>query len=119
MQAERVRTWKNLRFRSQSEIRIAQALDRAGALFLPNCMARLGQSSQSQNREADFLVCTNGKWGTLEVDGDPFQPTVQDRERDRLFRTDGVRVGEHFDANRCYQKPNEVVQGFLRILSSS
>lgn len=37
--AEKVRLWQNLRFRSQSEIRIAQALDKTGAVFFPNCMA--------------------------------------------------------------------------------
>lgn len=114
--------WRNLRFRSQSEIRIAQALDEAGVFFLPNCMGRLGQPTQRKNREADFLICQNAKWGILEVDGEPFHPpsrTVQDHERDRLFRAHGVRVIEHFDANRCYQQPSEVVQEFLKILASS
>lgn len=31
--------WRNLRFRSESEKRIAQVLDEAGVLFLPNCLA--------------------------------------------------------------------------------
>ena len=64
----------NLRFRSRSEVQIATALDRAGVLFLPNCIARLGTLDNRQNREADFLVCYNGKWGILEVDGEPFHP---------------------------------------------
>jgi hypothetical protein len=34
-----VLTWNNLRFRSQTEIRIAQELDRRRVLFLPNCLA--------------------------------------------------------------------------------
>jgi hypothetical protein len=33
--------WKNLRFRSESEKKIAEALDRANVLFLPNCLARM------------------------------------------------------------------------------
>jgi len=53
--------WKNLRFRSQSETRIAQALERVGVLFLPNCLARLGAESGRSNKEADFLVCLDGK----------------------------------------------------------
>jgi hypothetical protein len=80
-EAARARVWMNLRFRSQSEIRIAQALDEAGAFFLPNCMGRLGQPTQRINREADFLICQDAKWGILEVDGEPFHPpsrTVQD-----------------------------------------
>ncbi len=122
VQATRARVWMNLLFRSQSEIRIAQALDRAGVFFVPNCMGRVGQPAQRMNREADFLICQNAKWGILEVDGEPFHPpsrTVQDHERDRLFRTHGVRVVEHFDANRCYQNPDEVVQEFLNILANS
>jgi hypothetical protein len=44
-------TWHNLRFRSQTEIRIAEALervDRSPLLFLPNCMARLGDQKGSR-----------------------------------------------------------------------
>ena len=37
----RLRTWNNLNFRSMSEVRIAEALDRAKVLFVPNCRARL------------------------------------------------------------------------------
>lgn len=69
-----VKIWNNLRFRSQSEVKIAQALDRAGVLFIPNCKARLGLAGNRQNREADFLMCYDGKWGILEVDGEPFHP---------------------------------------------
>jgi hypothetical protein len=57
---EAPKNWRNLRFRSESEVRIAQPLDRAGVLFLPNCMARLGVESDRKNREADFLVCAAG-----------------------------------------------------------
>jgi hypothetical protein len=112
-------TWKNLRFRSQSEVRIAQALERAGALFLPNCMAHLQGLDGPENKEADFLVCHNGKWGILEVDGEPFHPpkrTAQDHERDRLFRAHGIRVVEHFTATDCYNEPGSVVGRFLEIL---
>ena len=94
---KRILTWNNLGFRSASEIKIAQALDRAGVLFLPNCMARLGLAENRQNREPDFLVCHNGKWGILEVDGGPYHPssrTVEDHERDRLFKGSSLfRVG--------------------------
>jgi hypothetical protein len=59
----KVRTWNNLRFRSMSEVRLANALDRAGVLFLPNCRGRLNTQYGRENREADFLVCCEGKWG--------------------------------------------------------
>ena len=115
----RILNWNNLGFRSASEIKIAQALDKAGALFLPNCKARLGSGENRQNREPDFLVCHNGKWGILEVDGEPFHPltrTAQDHERDRLFKIHGITVAEHYDANKCFNNPDEVVKNFLLIL---
>ena len=115
-------TWSNLRFRSKSEIMIARALDRAGVLFLPNCLMRLSTATGRQNREADFLICKGGKWGILEVDGEPFHPpsrAAEDHERDRLFRSYGIRVVEHFDASRCYNQPDEVVGRFLEILERS
>ncbi len=116
------RIWNNLRFRSQSEVRIAQALDRADTLFFPNCMARLGLSVGRRNREADFLVCYKGKWGILEVDGEPFHPpsrTTADHERDRLFKAHGIVVIEHFDASECFETPDGVVRKFLEILGNA
>jgi very-short-patch-repair endonuclease len=113
--------WQNLNFRSESEVQIARALDREHVWFIPNCKARLGHGNR-QNREADFLICHEGKWGILEVDGEPFHPpsrTVDDHERDRLFRTHGIRVVEHFDASECYQRPEQVVRAFLEILRKS
>ena len=112
-------TWNNLKFRSVSERRIAEALDAAGVLFFPNCVARLGENSVRRNREPDFLVCHSHKWGILEVDGEPFHPpsrTTQDHERDRLFRSYGIRVVEHYDASRCYQDPAGVVKEFLELM---
>src|SRR5260370_14839528 len=41
--------WKNLRFRSESEKKIAEALDRANVLFLPNCLARLNTPEERKN----------------------------------------------------------------------
>jgi hypothetical protein len=113
-----VLTWKGLRFRSQTEIRIAEALERAQVLFLLNCMARVG-FSQRQNREADFLVCHKGKWGILEVDSPSTRPptrTVEDHERDRLFKVHGIRVVEHFDASECWEDADGVVKRFLYLL---
>jgi hypothetical protein len=118
-QGKALRIWKNLYFRSQSEIRIAEALDRASVMFFPNCRGRLGLLASRENKEADFLVCHSGKWGILEVDGEPFHPptlTAQDHARDRAFREHGIRLVEHFDATECYEKAGEVVARFLRLL---
>lgn len=114
-----IHTWKNLRFRSVSEVRMAQALERAGVLFLPNCLARLGSPQGRCNKEADFLICDGGRWGILEVDGEPFHPpsrTVEDHERDRLFQSYGILVVEHFDASECFENADGVVRKFLEIL---
>ena len=114
--------WKNLSFRSKSEIRVAQALDNAGVLFMPNCLARLSSSEGRRNREADFLICCDGKWGILEVDGEPFHPpsrTVHDHERDRLFKGHGIHVVEHFDSGECFEHPEDVVRSFLDLLRRS
>ena len=112
-------TWKSLRFRSKSEVRIADALDQANVLFFANCLSRLGLSGERVTREADFLVCEDGKWGVLEVDGEPFHPpsrTAQDHARDRLFRDYGIRLVEHFNATECYNAPDQVVARFLGLL---
>jgi hypothetical protein len=111
-------TWNNLRFRSQTEIRIAQELDRRRVLFLPNCLARLGLRER-QNREADFLICAEGKWGILEVDGDLAHPptrTADDHERDRLFQAHGILLAQHFAASECWQNADRVVTKFLALL---
>ncbi len=114
--------WMNLRFRSVSEMTIAEALDRTGVMFLPNCKARLNAGGKRKNREADFLVCLDGKWGILEVDGEPWHPetrTVEDHERDRIFMGHGIRVVQHFDGERCRLKADEVVREFLDLLRRS
>lgn len=113
--------WNHLRFRTVGEVRIAQALDAAGVLFLPNCRARLGDDGKRENREPDFLVCHKGKWGMLEIDGRSHTPTraVEDHDRDRLFKLHGVRVVEHFDDAECFENAPGVVARFLRILDNS
>lgn len=114
-------TWKNLRFRSKTEMKIAQALDRAGVMFWPNCIGRLGLGEELRaNREGDFLVCDRGRFGILEVDGEVFHPpsrAAQDHDRSRAFKQHGVRVVEHYDAGRCWGDPDGVVAEFLSLLS--
>jgi hypothetical protein len=108
--------WGNMRFRSQSEARIAKALDTVGVLFLPNCLARLNNSMGRGTKEADFLVCANGKWGILEVDG-PYHPrAADDHERDRLFQQHGIKVTQRFTSDERYSNAPAVVQKFLALL---
>ena len=113
-----IHTWENLRFRSKTEIKIAEALDRTGVLFVPNSLARLTTPKGRENKEADFLICYNGKWGVLEVDG-PFHTAerrVEEQERERVFKKNGIKVVERFDSERCYNNPDEVVQEFFKMI---
>lgn len=114
----KIHTWERLRFRSKTEIKIAEALDRTGVLFVPNSLARLNTPKGRENKEADFLICYNGKWGVLEVDG-PFHTAerrVEEQERERIFKKNGIKVVERFDAERCYNNPDEVVQEFFKMI---
>ncbi|MEH1953643.1 pentapeptide repeat-containing protein [Nostoc sp.] len=114
----RLYTWEGLRYRSKSEIEIAKALDRAGVLFIPNSLARLNSPEGRRNLEPDFIVCHQGKWGILEVDGPWHTPSrrVEEQERERLFRFHGIRVVERFDSKKCEKQPNEVVKEFLQMI---
>jgi uncharacterized protein YjbI with pentapeptide repeats len=113
-----IHTWENLRFRSKTEIKIAEALDRTGVLFVPNSLARLNTAKGRENKEADFLICYNGKWGVLEVDGPHHtaERRVEEQERERIFKKNGIKVVERFDAQRCYNNPDEVVQEFFKMI---
>ena len=110
--------WNGLQFQSKTEVKIAEALSRASVLFFPLAAAVAGRSK----REPDFLVCAEGKWGILEVQGDEFHPhetAAQEHERGRWFRGYGVRVFEIYDAKRCYANPDDVVSEFLKLLRAS
>jgi hypothetical protein len=110
--------WQNLYFSSVSEVKIAQALDRVGVLFFPNCRGRLTTKQGRRNRECDFLVCNDGIWGILEVDGAPYHPpcrAAEDHKRDGFFLDHGVWV-HRFDSNECFKYPDDVVQRFLQRL---
>ena len=112
--------WQNLRYRSQPEVRIAQELDKKKVFFFPNCRGRLNQDAKRGNREPDFLICHNGKWGILEVDGESTHPSAAaDHTRDREFKSHGVRVIEHFTWLECVDGSQAVVRQFLEILNKS
>ena len=113
--------WQNLSFSSVSEVKIAQALDRIGVLFFPNCRGRLTTTEGRRNRECDFLICYEGIWGILEVDGEPFHPAsraAEDHKRDGFFLDHCVWV-HRFDADECFKYPDNVVRRFLERLKRS
>jgi len=117
--AETLHFWQGFRFRSATEIKIAESLDRAGVLFFPLLKARVALEQGHRNVEPDFVVCHEGRWGILEVDGEPFHPPQRsaiEHERDRLFRRHGVVCVERFDANKCYNHPDKTVEEFLLLM---
>lgn len=112
------KTYEGLRFRSESEVRIAQALDRAGVMYVPNCRSRIGSVARRRNIEADFLVMADGKWGVLEVDGEQWHDGLasRDHERDRPFHHHGAHKVQRFSAGECFENPDGVVMQFLVLL---
>jgi hypothetical protein len=109
--------WNNLNFRSKAEKLMAEALDRAGVMYLPDCMARLGPADYRHNMEPDFLICCEGKWGILEVDSNVYhQQPERDHEKGRQYKQQGIKVFERYSYSRCLEKPDETVQDFLRLL---
>jgi len=109
-----------LRFRSRSEIRVYDELKKRDVLFFPNATAVLG--GRGIKREPDFLVCQQGRWGILEVMGEPYHTprnAVRDHDRARLFQDYRIFLIQFYDAGRCYNEPASVVDDFLRRLSAT
>lgn len=112
--------WQGFKFRSATEIRIAEALDRAGVLFFPLPKGRVAPAEHRRmNVEPDFVICDEGRWGMLEVDGEPFHPPQRsaiEHDRDRIFKRQGVGFVERFDAKRCYEQPDKVIEEFRLLM---
>jgi very-short-patch-repair endonuclease len=103
--------WHGLVLRSYSEVKIAKELDLTSAMFLAGSKIRLKTESHRQTREVDFLVCYEGRWGVLEVDG-PHHNSDADQWRDARFMEHGLFV-RRFPADLCYREPRKVVRQFL------
>ena len=123
IEAKAPRIWNNLRFRSESEVRVARALDQANVMFLPNCRARIGLQGNRQNREADFLVRHNGKLGILR--GGRRALFIRLPEPRKIMSEIGSSScmeflwSKHFDAGECFENPAGVVARFLNILKKA
>ncbi len=94
-------TYNGLKYASQSEIRIAQELERQKVLFFPLAVgvrAETGKNYQDQ-REIDFLICDNGKWGIIEVSYHPYR-FEKDSEKDIWFKKSGILCIHHYTAER-------------------
>ncbi len=112
--------WQAMRFRSQAEIKVAQALESRGLLYSPNCLIRLGNYHKSF--EVDFLVCCPTRWGyrtvILEVDGYWHLPQkrAKEHERERMFERSGMRV-HRFEASLCELDPHAVVSELIDLIN--
>jgi hypothetical protein len=111
-------TYNEMRFASKSEIRIAQELEARGVLFFPLALAVRAETGilYKDHREVDFLVCEDGTWGILEVSYHPNR-FEKDAEKDAWWKKSGILCVEHYTAERCYNRPSEVIDEFLEILA--
>jgi very-short-patch-repair endonuclease len=122
------REWGGMYFRSESEIKIAEKLDKAGVLFFANARGRISgegsprsQTQMTGRIEVDFLVFCRGKFMILEVDGQHHQngeQTLRDYRRDRILLREGIPT-VRFTAEECFNYSTEVVSEFLKIFNSS
>jgi uncharacterized protein YjbI with pentapeptide repeats len=107
--------WNGFCFHCDAQVKIAETLDRTSTLFIPNTQLRLTTPAGRQNHKAQFLVFHQGKLGILEVDGP--EDAAQDEAVDILAINSGICLVKHYDATRCSEQPDLVVQEFLEILS--
>lgn len=111
--------WKHLSFRSPHEVAIAETLDALGVMFFPNTAVRLTIGDCRVTKEVDFLICKDGRWGILEVDGQQHLETVEeDRTRDDAFNDHGVWFIRRYAASICKEKPVFVAKDFVRRLDA-
>lgn len=110
--------YNEMKFASQSEIRIAQEFEKRGVLFFPLPLAVRKETGKTflDHRECDFLVCDNGVWGILEVSYHPDR-FEKDAEKDTWFKKSGILCVQHYSAERCYNHSSAVVDEFQEILS--
>ncbi len=106
--------YNEMKFGSQSEIRIAQELEKRKVLFFPLPLAVRNDTGvlYKDHREPDFLVCDAGLWGVLEVSYHPDR-WEKDAEKYAWFKDSGILCVEAYTAERCYDRSEEVVAEFL------
>lgn len=112
-------TYNEMKFASQSEIRIAQEFERRKVLFFPLPLAVRADTGNlfEDHREIDFLVCNEGVWGILEVAHHPDR-FEKDSEKNLWFKRSGILCAENFTAERCYSDSANVVSEFLSVLTN-
>lgn len=113
-----VYVYNEMKFASQSEIRIAQELEKRKILFFPLPLAVRTETGlqYKDHREVDFLICQDGVWGILEVSYHPDR-YEKDAEKDNWFKKSGILCIQHYTAERCYNESGIVVSEFIDILA--
>ncbi len=109
--------WNGFCFHSDAQVKIAETLDRTSTLFIPNSQLRLATPAGRQNQQADFLIFHQNKLGMLKIDSESSHPNATEDEMCGLLRDSGICLVKHYDATRCSEQPDLVVQEFLEILS--
>ncbi len=124
--ANAYKEWGGMYFRSQTEIKIAEELDKQSCLFFANARGRIGsQGSPASDAsgcltgrvEVDFLVFHKHKCIILEVDGQHHNEgsqTSRDYVRDRVLLREGIPT-VRFAASECFERTSDVVTEFLNI----
>lgn len=112
---ERVYEWNGLQLRTDAEVKIAQALDRASVIFSPNPQLRLTTPEGRQNQQPNFAIFHQGKIGILLID-----PVPQHPEPPHEYETSqSIHIVQHYHPHRCREEPDRVVQEFLAILTEA
>ena len=111
--------WNGFCLHSEAQVKIAEILDRTSTLFIPNSQLRLATPAGRQNQEADFLIFHQNKLGILKIDSELSHPNTTEDEKCRLLIDSGITLVKHYDATRCSEQPDLVVQEFLEILSQA
>ena len=109
--------WNGFCFHSDAQVKISEMLDRTSTLFIPNSQLRLPTPEGRQNLEADFLIFHQNKLGMLKIDRESSHQNSTEDEMCGLSIDSGICLVKHYDATRCSEQPDLVVQEFLEILS--
>ena len=106
--------YEGVRYRSRTEIRVAEVLDAANVLYMPLPTA----VRHHQKYEPDFVIIHVGRIGVLEVDGPHHTPMTRAREDARatwLYQS-GVRLVQHVAVADIDRDVEGVVKNFLALL---
>jgi hypothetical protein len=110
-----------LRYRSKTEIRLADELLARGILYMPLGVVARRNKGRVERNEPDFVIFHGGRTGVLEVHGAPFHPparAVEEEARALPFKLQGVRH-HMFDSELVYNHPGDVIDTFLELLATN